>query len=121
MSAWFVWSALGLYPLAGTDKYLLGSPSVDTAILHLSNGASCTYKLSKYTFLLLVHVFIGHVLKIVAINNGKNNTIVQKVELNGNTVDLSHPFVNHSGIGFCIHNLKVYLYPSCLLRTYLWG
>ena len=38
MSAWFVWSALGLYPLPGTDKYFLGSPAIDAAILHFDSG-----------------------------------------------------------------------------------
>ena len=26
MSSWYLWSALGLYPVAGSDQYLLGSP-----------------------------------------------------------------------------------------------
>lgn len=38
MSAWFVWSALGLYPLPGTDKYFLGSPAIDAATLHFDSG-----------------------------------------------------------------------------------
>ena len=38
MSAWFVWSALGLYPLPGTDDYFLGSPAVDTATLRFDSG-----------------------------------------------------------------------------------
>ena len=38
MSAWLVWSVLGLYPLPGTDQYFLGSPAIDTATLHFENG-----------------------------------------------------------------------------------
>jgi hypothetical protein len=36
-------------------------------------------------------------LKIVAVNNSKKNATVQKVELNGKVIDLSYPFVKHSG------------------------
>ena len=30
MSAWAAWATLGLYPLAGSDTFLLGSPSLAT-------------------------------------------------------------------------------------------
>ena len=43
MSAWFVWSALGLYPLPGTNDYFLGSPAVDTATLHFDSGNATHY------------------------------------------------------------------------------
>lgn len=43
MSAWFVWSALGLYPLPGTDQYFLGSPAIDTATVHFDNGMNNHY------------------------------------------------------------------------------
>lgn len=38
MSAWLVWSALGFYPLAGSDAYVLGAPMVPHAELHLAGG-----------------------------------------------------------------------------------
>ena len=38
LSSWYVWSCLGLYPLAGTSSYLLGSPSVESAELRFSQG-----------------------------------------------------------------------------------
>jgi predicted alpha-1,2-mannosidase len=43
MSAWYVFSALGLYPLAvGSTRYALGSPLFRRAQLNLSNGATLT-------------------------------------------------------------------------------
>ncbi len=43
MSAWFVFSALGFYPLCpGTDQYVIGSPLFQQAILKLENGKTVT-------------------------------------------------------------------------------
>src|ERR1700744_2658198 len=39
MSAWYIFSALGFYPVApGSDRYSIGSPSVNSAVLNLENG-----------------------------------------------------------------------------------
>lgn len=38
MSAWLNFAALGIFPIAGTDVYLLGSPIFSEAILHLPGG-----------------------------------------------------------------------------------
>lgn len=38
MSAWLAFAALGVFPIAGTDFYLLGSPIFSEAILHLEGG-----------------------------------------------------------------------------------
>lgn len=39
MGSWYVWSALGLYPLiSGTDTLVIGSPLFPRAVVHLSNG-----------------------------------------------------------------------------------
>ncbi|HUB39305.1 MAG TPA: GH92 family glycosyl hydrolase [Streptosporangiaceae bacterium] len=41
MSAWFVWSALGMYPMTpGTATLALGSPLFRRAVIHLSSGHS---------------------------------------------------------------------------------
>src|SRR5688572_29383545 len=41
MSAWFIFSSLGFYPVApGSNDYAIGSPSVDYAKLNLENGKS---------------------------------------------------------------------------------
>jgi len=37
-SSWYVWNCLGIYPLAGTPYYLLGSPSVDYAEIDFMSG-----------------------------------------------------------------------------------
>ncbi|HEU5059643.1 MAG TPA: GH92 family glycosyl hydrolase [Kofleriaceae bacterium] len=39
LSAWYVWSALGLYPIAGTDVYVLGAPIFSRAWVELPGGA----------------------------------------------------------------------------------
>src|SRR3984957_11837389 len=39
MSAWYIFSALGFYPVApGSDKYWLGSAAIQSAVLQLDNG-----------------------------------------------------------------------------------
>jgi predicted alpha-1,2-mannosidase len=38
MSAWLVWSALGIYPLPGTDQYVLGAPMFPHATIRLATG-----------------------------------------------------------------------------------
>jgi len=38
MSAWLIFSALGFYPLAGTDIYYLTSPLFPEAVVHLKKG-----------------------------------------------------------------------------------
>lgn len=42
MSSWFVFQSLGIYPLAGQDVYLIGTPSFDKATLRLSAGKILT-------------------------------------------------------------------------------
>ncbi len=38
LSAWYVWAALGLYPLAGTDQYLLADPVFPRASVRVGDG-----------------------------------------------------------------------------------
>ncbi|MBR5262702.1 MAG: GH92 family glycosyl hydrolase [Clostridia bacterium] len=66
LSSWYVFSAIGFYPLAGTDKYWLGSPNVDSAELALGNGST---------------------LSITAVNQGEKNIYVEKITLNGKELD----------------------------------
>lgn len=43
MSAWYLFSALGFYPVApGSNQYALGSPVIKTAVLKLENGRTLT-------------------------------------------------------------------------------
>ena len=63
MSAWYLFSALGFYPVApGSDQYALGSPVVKTAVLRLENGKT---------------------LSIEAIGQSSKNVYVKSVTLNG--------------------------------------
>jgi predicted alpha-1,2-mannosidase len=63
MSAWYIFSALGFYPVApGSGQYAFGSPNIKEAVLNLENGKT---------------------LKITAKNQSAKNVYVSKVELNG--------------------------------------
>ncbi len=67
MSAWYIFSALGFYPLNPCDqKYQLGSPLLPRAVLHLDNGKE---------------------FEIVAEKVSDKNIFVQSVALNGVTLD----------------------------------
>ena len=67
MSAWYIFSALGFYPVApGSDRYDLGSPLVSEAIINLENGKK----------------FI-----ISTVNQSPGNAYVKKAELNGKKLD----------------------------------
>lgn len=74
MSAWYIFSAMGFYPIAGGDTYLIGSPIFEKVIVHLSKGD----------------------LIITAKNSGGENIYVQKVQLNGKP--LTKPWFKHSDI-----------------------
>lgn len=42
-SAWYVWSALGFYPVCpGSGEYALGSPAVEKAVVSVRDGAKLT-------------------------------------------------------------------------------
>ncbi len=65
ISAWYVFSAMGFYPLAGTDKYWIGSPNIDSAEITLSNG---------------------NTLSVKTINQSESNVFVSRVTLNGTEI-----------------------------------
>ena len=65
LSAWYVLSALGLYPVAGTDRYELGAPLFAKAEVKLTTAP----------------------LVIVAENHAPNHAYVSKVWLNGKPLD----------------------------------
>lgn len=66
MSAWFIFSSLGFYPVApASDDYWLGSPAVQRAEIQLENGRK---------------------LLIKAVNQSDKNVFVKKVTLNGQEV-----------------------------------
>ncbi|MBN3035951.1 MAG: GH92 family glycosyl hydrolase [Bacteroidales bacterium] len=76
MSAWYIFSALGFYPVCpGSDLYALGSPLVTSAVMDLGNGKTLTIKTENQS---LEHVHVKEVL------------------LNG--MLLETPFVKHSDL-----------------------
>ncbi len=67
MSAWYVFSALGFYPVNPADGvYALGSPLVNKAVIHLSRAH-----------------YGGHVFTLIAANNSAKNLYIQSATLNG--------------------------------------
>ena len=73
LGAWYVFSALGFYPIAGTDRYWIGSPNVNGAALRLENG---------------------NVLTVTVRNQSKENVFVGSVTLNGEP--LGAPYLTHA-------------------------
>ena len=76
MSAWYIFSSLGFYPLApGSNKYDIGSPNVNSAKIHLDNGKTFS---------------------IEAVNQGPKNVYVKKATLNG--MSLNRTWITHEEI-----------------------
>ena len=74
MSAWYLFSALGFYPVApGSDRYALGSPVVKTAVIKLENGRTLTIR---------------------AENQSEKNVYVKSVTVNGRRLD--RRYLTHS-------------------------
>lgn len=74
LSAWYVFSALGFYPIAGSDKYQLGTPLFERAEVRLKNNP----------------------LVIVAENYAPNHPYVRQVWLND--VPLDRTWIRHAEI-----------------------
>jgi predicted alpha-1,2-mannosidase len=62
LSSWYLWSAMGLYPVAGQPLYLIGSPIFPSATFHLAAGKSFT---------------------VVAVDTSEQARYVQSAELDG--------------------------------------
>lgn len=76
MSAWYIFSALGFYPVApGSSEYAIGSPSINNALLKLENGNTFTIEVK---------------------NQNSKNIYIQKMLLNGKP--FSEYFLNHNDI-----------------------
>ncbi len=76
MSAWYIFSALGFYPVCpGSNEYVLGSPSVEKAVLNLENG---------------------NVFTISAPNISEKNIYVKRILLNGKPYN--ELFIRHEDI-----------------------
>lgn len=63
MSAWYVWSAMGFYPVTpGSPDYAIGSPLFDEVKINLENG---------------------HTVRILSVNNGRDNRYVERLTVDG--------------------------------------
>ena len=79
MSAWYVFSALGFYPVApGSGEYAIGSPLFDEAAIAI--GAP----------------YAPAVFKVAAQNQSSANRYIQSAALNG--VPITRPFLRHADI-----------------------
>lgn len=80
ISAWYVWSVLGLYPVNPADGvYVIGSPLVEKAVIQLDpkNHPGGTFT-------------------IVAHNVSRQNCYVESARLNGEP--LQHPWITHADV-----------------------
>jgi putative alpha-1,2-mannosidase len=67
MSAWYIFSALGFYPVTpGVPRYAIGTPKYTKATLHLENGRRFVIK---------------------AIGASASTPYIQSATLNGKTID----------------------------------
>ena len=73
ISSWYVFSALGFYPIAGTDRYWIGSPCVEGATVALPEGKTLT---------------------VTVDNQSGDNVYVAAVTLNGEP--LTEPYLTHA-------------------------
>jgi predicted alpha-1,2-mannosidase len=80
MSAWYVFSAMGFYPVApGSDRYYFGSPLLRSAIVHLENGRQ---------------------FHMTTRNQSRENIYVEDILLNGSALDrryLTHAEISAGG------------------------
>jgi predicted alpha-1,2-mannosidase len=83
MSAWYLFTSMGFYPLAGSSTYLIGSPAFDTIKISRNNG-SC-------------------ILSINVHNNSETNIYVERVLLNGESLS-TFPFIDHINHLKCSNN-----------------
>jgi predicted alpha-1,2-mannosidase len=76
MSAWYIFSTLGFYPVApGSDQYAIGSPAIDAATLQLENGRSFSIEVQ---------------------NQSDENVYVQRITYNGQP--LNRLYITHAEI-----------------------
>ena len=76
MSAWYVFSALGFYPVApGSTQYAIGTPMFNSATITLGNGRSFTVR---------------------ANSPSSTNKYIQRARLNGGAYDFS--FLDHAAL-----------------------
>ncbi|CAF4768312.1 unnamed protein product, partial [Rotaria sp. Silwood2] len=83
MSAWYIFTSMGFYPLSGSSTYLIGSPAFDRIKIS-RNKNQCN---------LLINVH----------NNSPTNIYVERVLLNGKILS-TFPFIDHINDLKCSNN-----------------
>ena len=74
MSAWYIFSALGFYPVnPASNVYPIGSPVVDKAVLRLDKK-----------------IYRGRTFTLVAVNNAPKNVFIQSATWNGKPFDKTY-------------------------------
>ncbi|MHA4809151.1 GH92 family glycosyl hydrolase [Flavitalea flava] len=80
MSAWYIFSTLGFYPVApGSDEYAIGSPAINAATLELENG---------------------NIFRIEARDQSEKNVYVKRIILNGQPLNrrtITHQEIMNGG------------------------
>lgn len=67
-SSWYVWNAVGLFPVAGKPFMLIGSPIFDAATLRFGNA----------------------ILRVEAVGNSEANIYIQSATLNGQPLERAY-------------------------------
>ena len=81
LSSWLVWARLGLYPLAGSDRFILGSPRFKEVVVGVGSEAS------------------GCKLRVVAHNASSTSMYILRAEINGVAIDVKrNPFVRFADL-----------------------
>lgn len=76
MSAWYIFSSLGFYPVTpGSNQYIIGAPLFKKATINLENGKNFT---------------------VIAENNDSENLYIASAKLNGKSYSKS--YINHADI-----------------------
>lgn len=96
MAGWYVFSALGFYPVCpGAPEYVIGSPAVRSAVLHLGNGKT---------------------LSLFAEGQKAGKYFVSQIALNGETVEntyLAHEELIQGGrLTFAMSNTPIHTHYS---------
>ncbi|MBK1881242.1 glycoside hydrolase family 92 protein [Luteolibacter pohnpeiensis] len=81
LSSWYVWNAIGLFPVCGQPLMLIGSPLFDAAKIQLPDGE----------FTILVE------------GNSRENVFIQKAVLNGDEIGRSWLKIGELCGGGCLH------------------
>ena len=101
MSAYYIFTAIGLYPQAGTTRYFIGSPSISSIQINLTN----VFGLSQ-----------SSVLKINAYNNSDENVFIDRLFVNGQ--EYFSPFIEHDALVGGAH-LEFYMSSNDISRLCL--